>query len=816
MMQFKAFKPQALNKIAGAMGYQGDMSQFQQFIESDPQRKAQMNGYTNAARMMARGGAVQKFAPGGMPQDGSQVNQYGTYKAQVDAQNAAAQKQADQFNKQNQAAVDASNAAFRQAASTTTETTVDPSTQPYTPPTASTITPEQQYTPLPITEETPVLKPVLDAEGNPVLNEDGTPQTEQVLDEQGNPVMQSQLKIGDYTMNRMLDPRLPSQAITQAATVPVGSEQLVATGTGEVGDESPVATSLAAISTANDVTKRSANIAFAERASGAVTSALGSVQASRANPNDPRAKVIAAQQSASSVGDLTAAQGTATLMDNPTQRQIQNGELISGVANAQRAARFTEQIEAAQATPSQQATVQGQLANLTQNFDAANPPSWAAGALRNANAQMAARGLGASSIAGQAIIQATLEAALPIAQADAATTASFEAQNLSNRQQRAMLAAEQRAAFLGQEFDQAFQARVQNASRIADKANVNFTAEQQVALENSRIANTMDLQNLSNNQAIVIAEASALANMDLSNLNNRQQASVLNAQNFLQTDLANASNAQQTTLFKAQQRINSLLTDQAAANANRQFNASSRNQVDQFYDNLIATVNQFNASQKNAAAQFNAGQQNTVERFNAEIANQRDQFNAQNQLAIAQSNAVWRREIATLDTAEVNRVNEINAERVMDMSKQAYDNLWNYYGDTMEWAWTSAENELNRVADMAIATLNADERAAVSREQSKNAAGQAVGSLIATLGAAYISSKAFCWVAREVYGKSDPRWFVFRLWIKYEAPAWFRTMYGKHGESYSKFIRNKPALKWVTKKLMDIVVERKEIRSATC
>ena len=35
MMQFKAFKPQALNKIAGAMGYKGDMSKFQQFVESD-------------------------------------------------------------------------------------------------------------------------------------------------------------------------------------------------------------------------------------------------------------------------------------------------------------------------------------------------------------------------------------------------------------------------------------------------------------------------------------------------------------------------------------------------------------------------------------------------------------------------------------------------------------------------------------------------------------------------------------------------------------------------------------------------------------
>jgi hypothetical protein len=48
-----------------------------------------------------------------------------------------------------------------------------------------------------------------------------------------------------------------------------------------------------------------------------------------------------------------------------------------------------------------------------------NPPAWAAGALRNATAQMAARGLGASSLAGQAIVQATMESALPIAQADA-------------------------------------------------------------------------------------------------------------------------------------------------------------------------------------------------------------------------------------------------------------------------------------------------------------------------------------------------------------------------------------------------------------
>ena len=44
------------------------------------------------------------------------------------------------------------------------------------------------------------------------------------------------------------------------------------------------------------------------------------------------------------------------------------------------------------------------------------------------NAVMQQRGLGASSIAGQALIQATMESALPIAQADARTVATFELQ----------------------------------------------------------------------------------------------------------------------------------------------------------------------------------------------------------------------------------------------------------------------------------------------------------------------------------------------------------------------------------------------------
>jgi len=720
MMQFKAFKPEAMKKIAGAMGYQGDMNQFQNYIEQDPARQARMDGFVKSAQQMARGGVVKMqeggTLPGGEPSVGP-------------------------------ASVSGAQAIERQAV--------------YVPPTQKQQAPEN---------------------------------------------------IQEATMQRMFTPGLPTGGVTQVATTPVSEEQLVQPTTGQLTGSIAVPTAMATTAQATPSTETAANQMTATQVAPAVDTAMLATQAAQVAPEDPRAQVTAAQQTASSVGDLTSAQGNATLIDNPVQRNIQEGELITGVADAETAAAFTEQIQAATATPTKQATVQGQLEGLMTQFEGGETPAWAAGAMRSATAAMAARGLGASSLAGQAVVQAAMESALPIAQADATVTAQFEAQNLSNNQQRAMLAAQQRATFMGMEFDQAFQARVQNSARIGDIANMNFTAEQQVQLENSRAVNTMNLNNLSNSQAMVMAEASALAQMDSANLNNRQQAAVNNAQTFLQRDMANLSNQQQTELFKAQQRVQSMFTDQAATNAAAQFNATSQNQVDQFFASLAQQTSQFNATQSNAQAQFNAGQANTVERFNAEQNNQRDQFNAQNQIVIEQSNAQWRRQIATADTAAVNRANELNANAVLDISNQAYNNLWQYFGDTMEWAWTSAENSLDRISALAVAELDAKSRKQIAKEQSSSASGSAIGSLIGTLGSAYMGSSAFtgfCWVAREVYGKQDTRWFVFRVWMQYDAPKWFKKLYLTHGEKYATFISNKPLLKWATKKLMDLVVENK-------
>ena len=438
---------------------------------------------------------------------------------------------------------------------------------------------------------------------------------------------------------------------------------------------------------------------------------------------DTQAQVDAAQQTDTSLEGMKAAQGTATMVNSPDARDIQKGEIISGVADATKAAAFTEQIQAAEATPSKQATVQGQLEGLMRQFEGGNTPAWAAGSMRTAMQTLAARGLGASSLAGQAVIQATMEAALPIAQMDAQTQAQFEAQNLSNRQQRRMLAAQQRAQFLGQEFDQAFQARVQNSARIGDIANMNFTAEQNIALENSRAANTMNLNNLSNSQAMIMAEAAALANLDMANLNNRQQAAVQNAQNFLQMDMANLSNLQQTAMFKAQQNIQALFTDQAAENAASQFNATSENQSNQFFANLTTQVGQFNAAQQNAMNQFNVNSVNAMREFNGELQQQRDLFNAQNGLVVAQANAQWRQNIATLNTAAQNESNMNFAKTMNAFTATNLDAYWQRERDVMSFAFTSAENAADRLASVLLEKLSAENKADLADEMGKGALG---------------------------------------------------------------------------------------------
>ena len=389
-------------------------------------------------------------------------------------------------------------------------------------------------------------------------------------------------------------------------------------------------------------------------------------------------------------------------------RKIETGEMIEGSTVDMERVKKEVNFEAATGAPSSDATVQGQLTGLMEDFEGAAPPAWAAGAMRAAAAQMASRGLSSSSMAGQAIVQAAMESAIPIASQDAKTVASFEMQNLSNKQQSAMFAAQQRAQFLGLEFNQEFQARVTNAAKISDVANMNFTAEQQIALENARMAQTVDITNLNAKNAKIMADAASMTQVDLANLNNRQQANVQAANAFLQMDMANLSNEQQTTVFAAQSQINAMLSDQAADNAAKQFNASSENQVNQFFADLGARVQLANADQANAMSRFNAGEANALAQFNTSQANEREQFNSTNRLVVAQANAQWAQAYTTADNAAINEANRQEAQMQGQMTMNAYNATIQTYRDMMSYANTNANNDADRAMQIAIAKIGAD------------------------------------------------------------------------------------------------------------
>jgi len=419
---------------------------------------------------------------------------------------------------------------------------------------------------------------------------------------------------------------------------------------------------------------------------------------------------------------------------------------------------FVSNIQGATMAVTPEMTVQGQLSRISQQFQDGQVPSWAAGVVRTATAQMAQRGLAASSMAGAAITQAILEASVPIATADAQTyyqtavkimdnqqqanltntqnNLNVSLANTSNRQQTALAKMQVQAALAGQTLSNQQQANILNAEKFAEAANLNFNQEQQRVFANSKAIETINLQNLSNAQATGLANAATLAQMDMANLNNRQQAMVLNAQGFLQMDMSNLTNAQQTEVINQQAKMQTLLSDQAAQNAAQNFNATSQNQVNQFFETLSADISKLNATQSNAQQQFNAGQANAVNQFRATMQNAREQFNTKNAVEIAQSNATWRRNVNTANTAAINAANQINAANYLNISNTALNNIWQQFRDEADYAYTSSENSQDRAFNYAMAILDARVTADMYDKYLDEASSNAIGDFIANIGLA--------------------------------------------------------------------------------
>ena len=261
----------------------------------------------------------------------------------------------------------------------------------------------------------------------------------------------------------------------------------------------------------------------------------------------------------------------------------------------------------------QRATVKYQLGDLFSSLEEGKPlPAWAAPAVRTVGAEMAKRGLGASSMAAAAITQAIMESGIPIAAQDAKSYATIQMQNLNNQQQ----------------------ATLQNAATYAAMDKANLDARMQAAVNNAR----------------------AFLSIDTANLTNRQQLQAIDLQAKFQklTSDSAAQNAAAQFNAKTQNQVNEfyeeLGTQIQSANiarqaAIRQINAGEKNANTRYFSQLASARDSFNTKLQAQINQSNAVWRREINTANTALQNETNRLNAGNLLNLTTNaqNYLWQR-----------------------------------------------------------------------------------------------------------------------------------------------------------------------------
>jgi hypothetical protein len=316
----------------------------------------------------------------------------------------------------------------------------------------------------------------------------------------------------------------------------------------------------------------------------------------------------------------TASTGQAATVTGPTQTAATgyNASLVGNNAAQTGAAQGTvganSQVQAAQGQVDPRATVQGQMAGLMQQVQDGTA-TWANGAIRNANSVMNSRGLGNSSMAGSAIANAAMEAATPIAQADAKVHENMGLANLNNRQQAAIINA------------QAFQ--------------------------------QMDLSNLQNTQQSMIINQQARQQALLSDQAADNASKQFNASSQQQNDQFFATMDSQIKQYNAGQQNAMTQYNAGQENAMKQFNAEQTNMRDKFNQEMALQIDQSNVTWRRS-----------INTANTAAINATNATNVQNLLGLSTTaqNNLWQQFRDEADYAFTAGENSLNRQHNVAMA----------------------------------------------------------------------------------------------------------------------------------------------------
>ena len=279
-------------------------------------------------------------------------------------------------------------------------------------------------------------------------------------------------------------------------------------------------------------------------------------------------------------------------------------------------------------------TVKGQLAGLqsevTDALAAGDPmPVWARGAAKATEAAMANRGMSASSMAAEALAEGIMNAAVPIATADASTYKQMIFQNLANNQQAA----------------------ITNAQAYLQMDMANLSNKQQTSLSNLQARQSF----LLSDQAA--ANASAQFNATSQNQVNEfydNLSSTIGEQNAVRADTMNQYATSEANKIKAINAQNQVAVNEA--------NAARESAINQFNSTLENQRQQFNVNNQREIDQSNVVWRRGINTANTASVNATNQANAQNLLnlsnwAVSAAWQQWRDEASWVNTASENDQN---------------------------------------------------------------------------------------------------------------------------------------------------------------
>ena len=332
------------------------------------------------------------------------------------------------------------------------------------------------------------------------------------------------------------------------------------------------------------------------------------------------------------------------------------------------------EVQAAIASLPTEALVSSQMETLLAGMDEGVTPTWARPAVAQVESMMARRGLSASTVGRDALFNAIVQTALPLAQSNAQALQQRAAQNLSNEQQANMSAStldmQRRMANLSNQQT----AGTQTAQLAQQMSTLQSQFRQQAVLTTAEQQQQVRVQNLANQQDTAKTQAQLDQQTASQNLGNQQQIELADLQYLNATEKDQMSAVQQQRLAEMQLGADFLaknagfkqqmdLANLSAEQQTRLANLSAQN---------AAEADSLSAAQQTELANLNMRMQTNIQ--SAKIAESMGiaQLNVDQQRAVTNAASVARIDLTKFTTEQ--QVELANSKFMQTMTAQDLNN----------------------------------------------------------------------------------------------------------------------------------------------